>query len=206
MFCYSTALAIPCQVYPSEYAYHHDSVNRAESGSGNCRRYPPGSLQVGLHTEEYVHCDGTQLKLADSDVGLEQYSSSDYYVWSAGRDEQLLFILPTRVSLTTITLHYYRNSTRGLPRLRFYAVSDDFDVWDVPTTSTPRVEIAAVPPGGEPAGRRNVSINVNFSTKKVLMYKFSSSFQFAASEVKFLKCKQFSIAVAFMVKKQCLCR
>ena len=115
-------------------------------------------------------------------------------------------IFPTRVSLTTITLHYYSDSDLGFPRLRFYAVPDDFNVWDAPTTGTPHVDVAAVPPGGEPAGRRNVSINVNFSTKKVLMYKFSSSFQFAASEVKFFKCKQFSIAVAFMVKKQCLCR
>ena len=188
MFCYSTALAIPCQVYPSEYAYHDDSVNRAESGSANCRRYPPGSVQ-GLQTEEYVHCDGTQLKLADSDVGLEQYSSSDYYVWSAGRDGQLLFIFPTRVSLTTITLHYYSDSDRGLSRLRFYAVPDDYDVWDAPTTSTPYVDIVSVPPGREPAGRRNVSINVNLNAKKVLMYKYSSSFLFAVSEMEFFTSK-----------------
>ena len=129
-------LLLPCQVYPSEYAYRDDSVNRAESGSANCRRYPAGNLQGGIHTEDYVHCDGTQLRLADSDVGQEQYSSSDYYVWSAGRDGQLLFILPTRVSLTTITLHYYSDSDLGFPRLRFYAVPDDFDVWDAPTTST----------------------------------------------------------------------
>ena len=199
MFCYSTALAIPCQVYPSEYAYHHDSVNRAESGSANCRRYPPSSLQ-GLQTEEYVHCDGTQLKLADSDVGREQYSSSAYYVWIAGRDGQLLFIFPTRVSLTTITLHYYSDSVRDLPRLRFYAVPDDFDVWDAPTTGTPRVDVAAVPPGGEPAGHRNVSINVNFNAKKVLMYKFSSSFQLAVSEVEFFTSKGTRIIFSYICR------
>ena len=190
--CYSTALAIPCQVYPSEYAYHDDSVNRAERSSANCRRYPPGSLQ-GLQTEEYVHCDGTQLKLADSDVGLEQYSSSDYYVWSAGRDGQLLFIFPTRVSLTTITLHYYSDSDRGLSRLRFYAVPDDFDVWDALTTGTPNVDVAAVLSGGEPTGHRNVSINVNFNAKKVLMYKYSSSLLFAVSEMEFFTSKGTSL-------------
>ena len=199
----NAALATSCQVYPSEYAYRDESVNRAERSSANCRRYPSYEVDMGIR---YVHCDGTQLRLTDSDLGQEQYSSGDYYVWSAGNDGQLLFILPTRVSLTTITLHYYSDSDLGFPRLRFYAVPDDFDIWDAPTTGTPRIDVAAVPPGGEPAGRRNVSINVNFSTKKVLMYKFSSSFQFAASEVKFFKCKQFSIAVAFMVKKQCLCR
>ena len=143
---------------------------------------------MGLHPEHYFHCDGTQLKLADSDLGSEQYSSSKYYIWSAGRDEQLLFIFPTRVSLTTITLHYYSDSVRGFPRLGFYAVPDDFDVWDTPATSTPRVDVAAVQ-DRELTGHRNVSINVNFSTKKVLIYKYSSSYQFVVSEVEFFKCE-----------------
>ena len=174
-------------MYPSEYAYHGDSVTRAEYVSANCRRYPAGTLEGGIHPEDFIHCDGTQLRLMDSDLGQEQYSSSDYYVWSAGNDEQLLFIFPTRVSLTTITLHYYSDSVRGLPRLRFYAVPDDFDVWDAPTTSNPYVDIVSVPSGGEPAGRRNVSINVNFNAKKVLMYKYSSSLLFAVSEVEFFR-------------------
>jgi hypothetical protein len=70
----------------------------------------------------------------------------------------------------------------------FYTVPDDFDVWDAPTTGNPYVGIASVPPGGEQAGRRSVSINVNFNTTKVLMYKFSSNFQFAVSEVDFFTC------------------
>ena len=171
-------------MYPSEYAYHNDFVNRAESDSANCRKYPSGFLAGGF-SNEYIHCNGTQLTLTDSNLGSEQYSSSDYYVWRAGRDGQLLFIYPTRVSLTTITLHYYSDSVRGLPRLIFYAVPDDLDVWDTPTTGNPHVDIASVPPGGESAGRKNVSINVNFNTKKVLVYKFSSDFQFAVSEVEF---------------------
>ncbi len=175
-------------MYPSEYAYHGDSVNRAESLRANCGRYSEG-LQVGLYTSNYVHCDGTQLKLADSNLGREQYRSSDYYQWSAGTDEQLLFIFPTAVSLTTITLHYYNDNLRGLPRLRFYAAPDNFDVWDAPSTSYPYVLVVAVPPGGEPARRRNISINVNSNTKKVLMYKYSSTFQFAVSEVEFSTCE-----------------
>ena len=171
-------------MYPSEYAYHNDSVTRTESGSANCRRYPH-NLQPRVFTEEYIYCDGTQLILTDSVLGSEQYSSSDYYVWSAGSYEQLLFIFPTRVSLTTITLHYYSDSDLGFPRLRFYAVPDDFDVWDAPTTSIPHVDVAAVPPGGEPAGRKSVSISVNFNTRKVLMEKFGSSLQLAISEVEF---------------------
>ena len=134
----------------------------------------------------YIHCDGQQLKLSDSDRGsTTEYTAASYYVWPAGSDGQMLFIFPTRVSLTTITLHYYSDSVRGRPRLRFYAVPDDFNIWDAPTTSTPYVGIASVPLGGEPAGHRNVTINVTFNTKKILTYKFSSSFSFALSEVEF---------------------
>ena len=183
------ALATSCQVYPSEYAYLDDSVTRAERGSANCRRYPASNLEGGIHPEDYIHCNGTELRLADSDIGQEQYSSSEYYWWDSRSDGHLLFIFPTRVSLTTITLHYYSDSVRGLPRLSLYAVLDNFNIWDAPTIGIPRVDVAAVPPGGDPAGRRNISINVNFNTKRVLMYKYSSSHQFAVSEVEFFKCK-----------------
>ena len=178
-------------MYPSEYAYWDDSVNGAddESSSANCRRYK-GGLQAppGVYTNDYTHCDGNQLKLTDSDIGQERYHAPDYYVWSAGKDWQLLFTFPTGVSLTTITLHYYSDSARGLPRLILYAVPDDFNVWDALTIGNPHVDVASVPPGGEPAGRRSVSINVNFNTKRVLMYKYSSSFQLAVSEVEFFTC------------------
>ena len=180
-------------MYPSEYAYHYDSVSRAESGSANCRRYK-GGLKIGTNTSKYTHCNGSQLRLTDSDLGPEQYSSSACYVWPAGRNGQLLFIFPTRVSLTTITLHYYSNSVRGLPRLRFYGVPDDFDVWDAPTSGNPNVEVATIPPGGEPAGHRNISINVNFNTKKVLMYKISRTYQLAVSEVEFFQCQSKHLA------------
>ena len=180
-------------MYPSEYADHYDSVSRAERRSANCRRYKDG-LKAGTNTSKYTHCNGSQLRLTDSDLGQEQYSSSDYYVWIAEKDRQLLFIFPTRVSLTTITLHYYSDSVRGLSRLRFYAVPDDFDVWDAPILGTPHVDVAAVPPGGEPAGHRNIIINVNFNTKKVLMYKFSSTYQLAVSEVEFFQCQSKHLA------------
>ena len=151
-------------------------------GSANCRIYPPTGDNMDII---YTNCGGTQLRLTDFNFGPEQYSSSDYYAWPTGNDGELLFIFPTRVSLTTITLHYYSDSDRGLPRLQFYAVPDDFNVWDAPTISTPRVDVAAVPPGGEPADRRSVSINVNINTGKVLMYKYRSTYQLAISEVEF---------------------
>ncbi len=175
-------------MYLSEYAYRDDSVNRAESVRANCREYQRGNFQEVVHPEDYIHCDGTRLRLTDSNIGSEQYNSVAYYWWPPESDGQLLFIFPTRVSLTTITLHYYSDSVRGLPRLRFYAVPDDFDVWDALSIGFPHVYIAAFFPGGEPAGRKNVSINVDFNTKRLLMYKFSTSFIFSVSEVKFFNC------------------
>ena len=191
MHGYSTALATLCRVYPSEYAYKDDSVSRDESTSANCRMYPEiYGLPGELRSTDYFHCDGTQLTLADTNLGSEQFGSSSHYQWSAGSAEQLLFIFPTRVSLTTITLHYYSDSVRGLPRLRFYAVRDDFDIWDTPTTTVPQVEVAAVPPGGEPGGRRIFSIHFNFNTTKVLVYKYSATFKFVVSEVEFFRCSK----------------
>ena len=123
LICYSTAHATSYQVKPSEYAYHGDSVNGVESPSANCMNYPAGPSSQ----QQYIHCDGTQLLLNDSNLWSEQYQTDECYQWSAGTG-QLLFIFPTRVSLTAITLHYYSNNFRGLPRLRFYALSDDFNV------------------------------------------------------------------------------
>ena len=172
--------------YPSEYAYQRNSVFESERSSANCRPYASGlSVESGVYTENYNHCDGSQLRLTDSDLGSEQFSSSDYYVWNSGSSSQLLFIFPTRVNLTTITLHYYSDNGKGLPRLRFFAVPDDFEIWDPLVASYSRVDTAAVSPGGEPAGPRNVSVSVNFTTKKILMYKFSNSYIFAVSEVEF---------------------
>ena len=158
---------------------------------------PSPELRVSMPTVGdmgivYIHCDGEQLKLSDSDRGSNtEYTATSYYEWPAGSDGRLLFIFPTRVSLTTITctLHYYSDSVRGRPRLRFYAVPDDFDVWDALTSGNRYVGVASARPGGEPAGPRNVRITLNFNTKKVLMYKHSSSFQFAVSEVEFFTSK-----------------
>ena len=152
-----------------------------------CTAYPTSLTQAGTSPEDYFHCGGTPLKLTDSDYGSEQYTNSDYYHWTAGSNSQLLFIFPTRINLTNITLHYYSDSVRGtgLPRLRFYAVPDDFNVWDAPTSSYSYVDVAAVPPDEEPAGHRNVSVGFNVTTMKLLMLKFSSSYSFVVSEVEF---------------------
>ena len=66
---------------------------------------------------------------------------------------------------------------------------DDFDVWDdvlAANTSTYE-EISALPLSQEPARQRNVSITVDFNTRKLLMVKEGSLFKFALSEVEFTR-------------------
>ncbi len=171
------------QVYPSKYVYRDDSVTRAESARANCTRYH----------EVYICCDGNQLKLSDSEGGPHmEYTANSYYVWTNDSVGKLLFVFPTRVSLTTITLHYYSDSDRGLPKLTFYAVPDDFEIWDTPSGRDPIVGSTSPQQGGEPVGMRNRNVtikNANLHTKKVLMIKLRSKLQFAASEVDFFTSK-----------------
>ena len=103
------ALDITCKkVSPLEYAYHGDSVNRVELPGANCRMYPTGIVLPGEgFSEEFIHCNGTQLRLSDSDKDIEQttFQSYYYYEWSAGtKPRQLLFIFSTRVIITNVTL------------------------------------------------------------------------------------------------------
>ena len=171
---------------PVEYAYRDSSVSVSEKASAMCRRYQFDHVsQTRDDRIQYKHCDGTQLRLADSDLGSDEYRRNFYYVWREGPRGQLLFIFST---IVTITLHYYSDSVQGLPRLVFHAVPDDYNIWDGLRTNYRPTEVAAVPPDGEPAGLMNVNINVSFNTRKVLMYKSSADFQFAVSEVEFFTC------------------
>ena len=180
----SAVIATSCQVYPSEYAFHQDSVNGAESPSANCKNYRRG-IYHQAHTEDFIYYNGTQLTLSDSNLGSQQYNPSDYYERPSGlMSSQLLFIFPTRVKLTTITLHYYSDSDRGLPDLRFFDVPDNFNVWKVPMPSYSHRDITKMLPGIT-AGNSSVSINVDFYTRKVLITRKSSTFYFVVSEVEF---------------------
>ena len=173
---YFAVLATSCWVKPSEYSYRADSVTRSESAS-NCRSYPDATdLQTGVSTKDYINCSGAQLKLTDSNLGQEKYNDGDYYEWPPeSSNSQLLFVFPTRVNLTTITLHYYSDSAGGLPRLRFFSVPDDFDVWDALPSTYTYVEVAAMSAHEGLTGHTSFKISVSFNTARVLMYNFISS-------------------------------
>ena len=180
-------LPTKCQANLSKYAYHMDSVITNE-GPPTCKAYNSG-LKQNVVTENYIICDGSTLRLTDSDLGSEQYTADKYYLWTtSSSNRHLLYIFPKRVNLTTITLHYYSDNTRGLPRLRFFAVPDDFEVWDALVSSYVRIDVAEMPPDSESSGQRNIIITYNMNTMKVVMSVDEPDFQFAVSEVEFSVC------------------
>ena len=183
---FTTAFGASCKTEPTEYSYKDSSVIRPVRS--NCMKY--ASTSDNVDAIQYIHCDGNKL-LTDSNIGPSQYDSSrtPLYIWTSSNSQRLLFVFPTTTTLAMITLHYYSgyyqgNHRAGLPRMRFYAVPDDFDVWDAVIGSPFTIVVSAVSPEEErPAGRRSVNINFNFSTKKVLMVKLGSDFHLAVGHV-----------------------
>ena len=68
------AFATSQRVFPTEYAYHRNSVTRSEMDSANCMNYPStlGGMS-GVHSEHYIYCYGTQL--------LPLSMMASYHVW-----------------------------------------------------------------------------------------------------------------------------
>ena len=194
--CLAIAFGTSCKAEPTEYSYEDTSVIRTIGEENNCIRYDPTDNDGDqVDATRYVHCHGNKV-LTDSNVGSSQYDSSrtPLYVWTSSTSQRILFVFPATTTFTMITLHYYSGNYQGshkagLPRLLFYAVTDNFDAWDAVAGSSFRVEVSAVSPREEqPAGRTSVSINFNSSTKKVLMVKTRSDFHLAVSEVEFFIC------------------
>ena len=186
-----------CKVEPKEYSYKDNSVIRTVSEGNNCIRYDQGDNNGDpVDTTQYIHCHGSNL-LTDSDTGPSQYDGSrtPLYIWTSSKAQQLLFVLPTTTNLAMITLHYYSgyyqgSHKAGLPRLRLFAVPDDFDVWDASIANSRFSVVVSMmsPEEQRPARRRSVSISFNSNTMKVLIVKIGSDFHFAVSEVEFFTC------------------
>lgn len=185
---YSTDHAT-CQVCPSAYAYHKDFVSGTENNNANCRSYMGQHTQTA-RTEDYVYCNGTNLKLCDSLTGsAEHYNHQEYYEWTdETRNTQMLFKFSNTVNLIKITLHYYSDATRGLPQLRFWNVQNEFAIWESPPSSNSHVKVDEMRPDNLQPGKRNISITFVFNTSNVLIIKSGSDFQLAVSEVEFFTC------------------
>ena len=149
-------------------------MNFTEYPSAQCKPYDPN---VNIH---YL-CDGSPLRLTDSQLGPEYYSSTydhNYYIMKRTRGtatyNTFLFILSEPTRLAKIRLHYYSDIHRGriLPIIYFYATRDDQPVYDT-LNAYERLGVLGSPFSETVNGRTNVTISISSSSlayRKVLMH------------------------------------
>ena len=157
--------------------------------SGDSQCTPLGNLAVDTPSDaNYVSCEGPT-RITDSQKSLPvftQDSPDSVYIWGSQKDK-VLFTFSDQKDIHSLALHYFSNSdNQALPKLRFYAVPEDFEVQDEVRGSYPMTIIDEVRPGREQEGLRNKSKTVDFHTSKILMTKsYTKNYQFYLSEVEF---------------------
>ena len=116
-------------VHPVSYSYLDGSFTSLEStAAAHCA--------TPITRDELVYLTCTSSALTDGDPGPANFTGTDseeYYIWDNSKvSQQMLFTFARNFSLTAIRINYYyfRN---GKPKLRFYLVEDDFQVWDSTT-------------------------------------------------------------------------
>ena len=172
------------QVHPVSVAIRNEVVGLEDE---NC--IPLTSPDVSSASSvEFVHCHHPT-RITDSDKSQPTFTQDTHnsvYIWPS-RPDQVLFTFSSRKLINSITLHYYSNEdNQGLPKLRFFAVPEDFKVTDRPSSSYPTRVLDAVFPGDEGSGLRNKTMDVPFNTTKILMTKgFTKNYQFYLSEIEF---------------------
>lgn len=161
-------------------------------GKDNCTPYPPSiTSDSEMDPTQHIRCTHPT-RLTDSNTGPNTYTedtAADVYI-SGNNPEQILFIFSTPVSITAINILYYSNTEdQGHPKIRIYAVPEDFNVWDTADSSCPSIFIDEAPPGSEETGLRNVTREAGFETTRVLLTKSESkNYNFVISEVEFFTC------------------
>ena len=123
-----------------EYAYLTSSLSGMDHPGANCRQYC-GSNPSHPPITSYTHCDGSPLKLSDSEVGSTKNYTADqnqYYCSNGPVSLKILFTLSESVQLSHTRLHYYNgpqdNPMSGyrkvLPATIYTLVNDEYEVWE----------------------------------------------------------------------------
>ena len=177
----------------TSYAYLNGEMNVTEYHNANCRKYGQSN---GL--QFYSLCDGSPLRLTDSQFGPEYYPSShdhNYYVMKGTIFSLMykifLFALSEPTRLDKIRLHYYSDLHGGkiLPVIYFFAIRDDQLVYDN-LHAYETLGVVGSPFSETVNGRTNVTITVSSSSlpySKVLMHISFLPYEkfFYLSEVEF---------------------
>ena len=169
-------------MFPQELAYKSDNFLHQDDAS--CIPYTSDAAPTTptVDPTQYVHCS-QPTTITDSNTGPPTY------VWGEASGK-LLLIFSNEISFENITIYYISDTTaQGRPKLRIYAVPDNFQVWDEPTTSYPSRVFDEIMPGGEEEGVRKVPNSndgiVTFNTSRVLIEKLveTKTYNFSISEV-----------------------
>ena len=164
-------------------------IRNEVTGTENDNCTPLASLGLSsADGAQYLECHHPTT-ITDSNKNhsnFTQETNGTVYIWSSDPD-QVLFIFSSQKLINSITLHYYSNEdNQGLPKLRFFAVPEDFEVTNRTRSTYPTRVLDAVFPGDEGTGLRNKTRDVPFNTTKILMTKgFTKNYQFYLSEIEF---------------------
>lgn len=172
--------------------------------SANCRQYCSNnnipSHPPALDITSYTLCDGSPLKLSDSQIGSsnDYMTDQDQYYCSSGSLE-ILFVLSEKVQLSHIRLHIYNNWNepingyyRSLAPTVFSLMNDDYEIWE-PQFSGVHVYGPHSIVNDYITGPRNITVSAlrEIKTRKVVLTTLTaqhSSYQFCISEIEFYTC------------------
>ena len=171
-------------MHPVSVAIRSEVIGLAND---NCNTLSSPDLGTAEGTE-YVHCQHPT-RITDSEKSQPIFTQDTYnsvYIWPS-KSDQVLFTFSSWKVIDSITIHYFSNEdNQGFPKIRFFAVPEDFEVSDTPDSSNPTRVIDSVSPGNENTGLRNKTRNVPFNTTKILMTKgYTKNYQFYVSEIEF---------------------
>ena len=184
-----------------EYAYLTSSLSGVDHPGANCSQYSCGNNPSHPPTTSYyTHCDGSPLKLSDSEVGsTNNYTADQNQYYCSNGNLKILFTLSETVQLSHIRLHFYNdweNQINGyyksLAPTSFSLMNDEYEVWE---PAYPGVHIYGPVHYIDDeyiAGPKNITVSASrgIKTRKVVLTtSYSHSpYQFCISEVKFYTC------------------
>ena len=167
-----------CGINPQSISYSNQSF---DTGT-----HPIDCEVENVSGRVYMHCSNTVL--TDGYRGPANFNEGDtrpYYIWDKPQKQRLLFTFPRTISLTSIILYYYHSINYALPKVRFFPIGDDFQIWDQVPNDVLSTTIGPVG-SSQYMGKASIAVNLTASISKLLMLvEMHKSYGLALSEIEF---------------------
>lgn len=151
-------------VQPVSYSYLNGSFCCQDFEANGC------VVDRNIDTQTYISC--TSSLLSDNSLGPANFNESmnkGYYIWNnSGQRQVMLFTFSQNITLTNIEIVYYYYG-RGRPKLRFYLVEDNFQVWDAINNNRISITLDNDVLGENNTGRQTSTKRLNGITSKIAM-------------------------------------